>query len=663
MYPDVPFTQLEASADTHIRAAFSEALTDAPVLWLSILVFTVGCGFFIWSVCRQKSAYVSKRLTRKAVHYLLPLFSIGLAILQFTESSGTSAVLFAAASTAIALTGAAVTFAGQRFGVALTMASFWMSLPLKESFLLPAVYADYTGIGQYNAAGKIAVFAVAKMILGKIAVLAILSCAITLFTIACYTRRRYFFPDAYEHWFSDASCCPVCRSPLVSDAKYCPACGEQIGALPASKLAWKPLDVPVYCPECGKRLTKNGECRNCNPKDVLKTNFENLTGGSASDQIKSALAALLVMAVVFIPVFHGDVVTRLVSGSADISNAFVEKLNAWSGNPALARDPDWLRSYDEASEALSGVNARIFDVNPDRISYTGLYSYVGYADASYLQMAVIQRINEAVHSPLPADAQTLGAYFNQTMNLQQQAIVSGLGVETGYLQKVENLVVDSLRFYLSFIPVSVLTALLFAGGLITGMGGAVWLNKYRDNTPFVKKETVSIPPEEEEAREQKHRKYVRTERIATAVGVAAAALFLTVPGFLSPRTVPQGVPAAEECMDTAFSSDGTELIAWFSDCRTNPEKALDDSERIRALLDHCMEHLDLIMQSTDAEEEMIAVSEALKELLAEVKTGLDAGELPGDDVIGQATEVIREGQALNTERLMEDAFDAIGELF
>lgn len=662
MLSNAPFTQLEEAADSFIKSEYPKALTNAFLLFLSIIVFTVGISLLVYSILKQKSAYVSERLTKKAYHYLLMIIGIALSVLQFDSSAGTPLLLFSIASIAIAVAGALILFFRKRLGVSFLLISVWMTLPLKEAFKLSAVYADWFSISQYNAASKVAILAADKMIIGRIAVLALIASIITVLTIAYYTKRRYFFKSSYERWFSDVSSCPVCQSPLTGNAQFCPTCGKSIEGSEPSQLKWAPLDDPKYCEKCGKSLSANGTCQHCDFSKSLQADLDNLFAGNISDKVKSLIACILVAVIVFIPVFRGNVIGQLVEDAALYNNRYVETFKEWRDDPSLSADPSWLAEYDARSTALSDFNSRIFEVEPDNLNYLMLYEYVQYAEASYSQMAVLQRTNEAVHLLKPLDASTLGAYFDKTLSLQQQALISGLKLNIGWWQSAQNLILDSCRFYLALIPSVVLSCILLSGGTIGIVLSIVLLLKHRNKSPFIFKATADISLEEKQMREAQYAKYARTERIYTIIGSAIAVTIIALGMLLSINTT-NPASTTEGTIQTVFFSEGTELILWLSDCQNDPQKAINDRERINLLLEDCTNHLTVLTQSSEIDEEMSFVLDQLQVNIDVLKADIASERLPENATIKQLTEWLIKGMDQQSQRLIEVVFDSLQELF
>lgn len=657
------FTEFETMAEEILKKAISESIHMSYFTYAAILVFTVGLSLLIWFRREFKSAYISRFTTRKIFHYLFIAIPVLIALIRFDDPGTKAAWVFAVSSVVFGIVGAAGLIMRQKFGFVLSLISIWFSLPFREMTLLRAVYDDYSTFSQYNAASKAGIFAADSMILGRITALALIAAAITIATTLYYAKRRYLFQSAFEQTFGDVSACPRCQSPITANGLYCPVCGEKIEGMPKSVLAWKPLDYRRFCSECGSNIIKNGRCVVCGTGEDVQKQCRIRVPANVSGTVKQFTAFLLVCAVFLVPISVGSRMAFLTDGSAKIYNTYATYFNAWYDDSSVAEDADWLAAYDTASEALFQLNSRGFSVNPHQINYIEMYSYVQYMEASYLQMAVLQRINESVHTDTAEDPAILASYLNKTLDLQQEAIVSGLSLKLSRLKFAENLIIDSLRFYLGFVPEIVPGIVLLSIGIPAAAAGILMILRTRKRNPFIEKAAASISPEEQTVRRQKHRAFLRKERIATTLGLTVAALLFCVDLFFPASVKAEAAQSYTGSLHTVYASDGIELITWLSNCQTNPETARSDSEHILAIIDDCRQNLNVILQRPEAEKDIVHNAEDLLERLQTLEMIIERRQLPDAACTSDILSLLQNGLQIESERLLYDAFESIGEAF
>jgi len=658
---DTPFSQMEKITDRLLKSEFPKALSTSYFAYAAVIVLTVGVCLLVYSVLKSKSAYISRYTTDMKAAYALMAATVVLAILHFGDLNGSISVAVVALALLSAVCGAAGVLLKQRFGPPFLIASLWLSLPVKEIINLPSIYKDYAELSRYNAASKMAVYAGDRMILGRIFVSMLIASLITVLYVGYFTKRRFYYTSAYEQEFERVSRCPKCLSPLVAEADYCSVCGESIKGLPYSVLQWKPLDYPKYCVKCGRRLNNNGDCVNCNALGTMKNHISGLFGMTPLSALKYLITCVLVAVIVFVPIIKGGL-NDIVSGSAQISNTYVEKYSEWKKDPSVAENPKWLLAYDEASNELYNVNARSFDVNPDRLNYKDLYSFINYFEASYLQMAVLQTANDAVHSGNTEEADKLASYLNETLNRQEQALVLGLSLKVPMLKSAENIILDSGRFYLSYVPWTYIAAVLLSFGLLS-FAAAVFLLLRNSGDIFKTKAVVGIPESERIAIEGRYKAVIKKERITALIGVAL--VLLIVGASVTVSAVKQSVvsPSYEACVHTVYTENGSDLLIWLSECRTNPENAEANAEKISVIVEDSIEKLELIIRNPDADADVVNVSQQLLKSMESIKRCIDSGILPNQELIEQTVKLLNLGMSIDLEGLLNEAFDSLGELF
>ena len=305
----------------------------------------------------------------------------------------------------------------------------------------------------------------------------------------------------------------------------------------------------------------------------------------------------------------------------------------------------------------------MFDTDPDKLNYRNMYCYIQYAEASYKQMAVLQKMNEAVKNRQTGSADRLGTVFDQTLRLQQQAIAVGLVLETPAVQTVENMAVDSLRFYLSFVPYIVLAAILTALGVGTAAAGIISIVRSPSVSPLKTEAIISLTVEEEKTRRKAYKKHSRSELIAAALGIALALTVIIVPSLKPAQSKENADISTRDRIHSVYNSDGAVLSLWLSECQTDPEKALSESGSMLDLIDNVGDELDIIVQSSDAGDDAARISKDLSRSLDIVKGYLENGSLPDKTTCKRTAGYIVEGMKVDSESLITEAFESLEDLF
>lgn len=61
-----------------------------------------------------------------------------------------------------------------------------------------------------------------------------------------------------EYWRKNIKAsCPKCETPLATNAKFCPNCGEKLGLANCPKCQTKLTPNAKFCPECGEKLNQD----------------------------------------------------------------------------------------------------------------------------------------------------------------------------------------------------------------------------------------------------------------------------------------------------------------------------------------------------------------------------------------------------------------------
>lgn len=647
----------------YIRDVYQKARADSLLMLCAALAFAAGAALLVWAYQRRKPAYLFRKTAKKTFHYAFMAMAALLCVLRF--SSGGNALRLAISLLAVLSAAAGIygLITWRPMGVALSLLSIWLSLPMGELATVLGAASDVRNIGAFAPTSRIAIYAVECFTLSRMVVLALAAAGITVAVTAYYAKRRYLFKTAQARYFTGISLCPACRAPVVSGNAHCPACGGDLSQRPGSVLRWEPLDEPKHCKTCGKELNDKGRCSRCDTSTVAdkvrKDAADTLKG-----ELKKKLVYLLIPLLVVLPAFLGKGLNGLTEGSVLISNAYVTRFNEWYNDPSVAQSADWLASYDQASDALRRFDARAFAIRPDKLGHTDFYGYVQYTEACCWQIEAIDYAREAVHASDPSRKDVIAGVFNETIDMQQRALMSrmdviGLG---NMFQQATNMVIDACRFYLGFLPAFVFPILLLLVALAALVFGVVLLTKGTASSPFLTAApSPDVSPKDIIASDIRRKAYLRRERIITVAGVCLALLLFGVCFGVASAKNKTETPAPQDPLYTAFAEDGSRIVAWLSACDTDPDKARAQAKAVEDVIDDCLENLSRIVEDPEADEEAAAVTALLTPELKTLKQQIADGQLPDKDAQKRITALVAEGARLSARTMLQDAFDSLND--
>lgn len=108
---------------------------------------------------------------------------------------------------------------------------------------------------------------------------------------------------------------------------------------------------------------------------------------------------------------------NLQKDSGTVNNVFVSRWNELGEQPDKAADPAWLAGFDADLNALYTVDGRWYYVKPRMVSSDSLWFYTLYAEASFIQMEVLEEISEFVHDAAYGQKADDG-FYNKMAELQ-----------------------------------------------------------------------------------------------------------------------------------------------------------------------------------------------------------------------------------------------------
>ncbi len=660
MESGTPISHLGTEVSLYLNEAWPRLYRDSFLALAAIMAAAAGLSLLAFAFFRTRAAWVNRATTKKTFHYafmgLLALFFI----LQLTHLSGTLDTVVAVSAFLSLAAGIVGLLRRRRFGVWFSAAALWLTLPAREISSVIGTLCDYDEIDRYSAPGKMGVFAAAQYIMDRMLVLAAIAAVFTVIAAVYYIRRRYLFTDCGEKRFLRAEACPSCGAVYVGAGDYCSVCGAKAEDHAYSVLKWTPLDKICFCPACGRDVSRKFgvPCELCREKNE-----------GMSDFVKK-LGAVLLAAALLAPTFFGDTPAFLAEGSAAANNAYVDRVNEWCEDVSVAEDAAWRASFDAADEALCELDLRGFRADTRRLNYAGLYMYVRYLEGSYSQVAVMEKLREAVDTGDTGDMAELAACFSETQNMQLRASGSTLRLlfSVDRLHAGENMVLDALRYYFSFIPVIAAAAVLFFAGLFGAVCGLILYRRDPSADPFVK---LAEKTEEESVRREREAaraKRARADRRLTAITAAVTLLVLGGAIFFEIRTAPEPEMTYQTGM-RCFAGDGALLLDWIGRCRTDPDGALAEKESVSQLVAALRETMAFLADAEPEEdglqlsEKVRAVAAGLSDALERVQSALDGGGIPDRETLENTAKLLTDGMKLESIMETEAAVSAVADLF
>ncbi len=672
---DTSFAKLDEELSLFLHDAYPALFRNTVFQVLAIAAAALGVGLWLRMRLLEKPAPTHRESADKKYHSLLPALLLVLLAIQWQKKDLQGGMLLLILS--VLVCGAAIyaLLSWRQIGVTLAIAALWLTLPMKDIPLMVAARADWVDIAQYSLPGKIGVFATGKFVCGRMVVLSLFAGILSVVIVAYYTYRRYLFRETAAQFFTGVSACPKCGRILTGEGKYCAACGTNVEGLPRSEFIWEEEEDPVYCPNCGRAMRNRDFCVGCGFGKKIGEIVKDEAKDAVKEQVVKYVVLGLIALIVFVPIFLGNVTKFLAGGRAEVSNAFTEKFDQWYQDENLADDAAWLADFDASNQALFDFNSKGFRVMPERLSYNNLYIYIQYLDASYYQMTVQQQISAAVHAKDGSEKQALGDYFNGTLDLQTQALGSGLsmmssGGVSGTLRVLENAAADGLRFCLSYVPMW-LRYILLPGTAVFGLWRWLTLRKKKPSLNPLK--TAAGELEDQEALDKLRKAGAaarKKDRMYAAIGIGIVVIFMAVGFAKDIRMANEKTYTYQTAMNEAFTVNGPALVLWFNECASDPETALGEKEEAQSLLESCCLALEFVTQAEPPEsleaETAAAATEtaaALKEALEIMQQRLAEGQLPGKEEISRASALFKTGMNLDSVLIYHNTMEQLSEMF
>lgn len=647
----------------YIRDVYQKARADSLLMLCAALAFAAGAALLVWAYQRRKPAYLFRKTAKKTFHYVFMAIPALLSVLRFANGGNTLRLTLSLLAVLFAAAGIYGLITWRPLGVVFSLLSLWLSLPLGELATVLGAASDVRNISAFAPTSRIAIYAVACFALSRMAVLALAAAGITAAVVAYYAKRRYLFRTPQTRYFTGISLCPACRAPVIAGNAHCPSCGGNLSQRPGSVLRWKPLDEAKHCKTCGKELDDKGRCRACGQRSATADQVGKDVAEAFKGELKKKLAYVLIPLLVILPVLLGKGLNGLTKDSTLVNNAYVTRFNEWYNDPSVARSADWLDSFDQASDALRRSNVHAFEIDPDKLGYTDFYGYIQYTEACCWQIEAIDCAREAVHAGDTSQKDVIAGVFNETVDMQQRALMSRMNVIGGNLfQQGINMVIDACRFYLSFLPAFVFPILLILLAVAGLAFGIVLLTKSTASSPFVTAApSPDVSPKDVIASDIRRKAYLRRERTVTLAGMGLALLLLAACFGLASAKNKTEAPPPQNPLYTAFAEDGGRIVAWLSACDTDPEEARAQLETMEGVIDDCLRNLAYIAEDPEADEEAAAITALITPELKALQRQVAQRQLPDRDLQKRIAGLVAEGARLSARNMLQDAFDTLND--
>ena len=371
--------------------------------------------------------------------------------------------------------------------------------------------------------------------------------------------------------------------------------------------------------------------------------------------------AVVLAVVLLLPAFaYGDLSDVLVSGTAGISNAYVERLNAYLDDNSVREDAGWMEGFTAASYELYQANGRFLDINFDAVRQSDLQLYIRYSEASFRQMEAIELAYEEVSAGEPIDDAV--AVFNDSIDAQQNALIGKLNsIAIGdTLNEAPRMAYDGVRLYMRLLGLVPFGCVLIVVGILCGVAGVV-LNRFKPKRKVAAGLAEGEPPEDSVLSKQIEDELTKaTEgfmdkpafRAALIVGIIVA----TIASFVLMEVIPamEGVQEQENAADFITEIQATlalrpvELALWLQEAEDADEGNLTPEYLQEGidLIDAQLAGLDALSTWDDlpeGSEEFGALAaqraDDEKPILEEMRGVLEGGEIPSQDLVSEYSQL------------------------
>lgn len=639
---------------------------------ITITLVTVSLCVLVYLLKSRKQQYLYKTVTPLKLHRIMLGVCVLFAVFQAMHLNSAADILIFIVGLLMLL----ITFIGMwqfnRWGLFAEICFLCISLPIKEIPLLFTFQNDLASLAGFSPPGQLGVYAAAEYAVTRAIATEIIASFLIILLTGYYARRKYLFAHTKTALFGELTKCPSCKIPLVFNGDFCPCCGNSLIGFPRSIMHSKPAIVDRFCRNCGT-LLKKGFCSQCATKeeklDHFRESITELTGGDPKSIIKSFVCTMIAAAFVLFPILSTNLSSFLLDDTSQISNIFILRFNEIYKDSTLSKDEQWLQVFDPACDDLYNADSRAFNVNTDRLNYNNLYLFIGYTEASYNQMIVLDRIQDAVHSGTFEESRDkLAQYFNYTTEAQQSALTDTLSMsivlKNNILFSLENIAVDSVRFYISFINRTWLCIGLFVVSLAAFCLSIPLWRKRIIRTDFIHKEI-----DNQTSYEAITSMYIKERRKEFLISASAVLIVLLLFGAEIVFTK-DASPDFSTAFAELYVEQGTNLLILTTDIQ-NPS-TLSESEITEAkqLIAAMRENISIVadantedVDNTEDLKNIKIVAENLEKYLNSFETAINNKTMPNSEIIEKMTAEIKSGVLLNREFEIQNTYNAIKSLF
>ena len=658
-----------------VMQAARTLLTNFYIIALSLILLCAAASVIVFRLRVRKPQFLFRRTTPLGFHKVMLAVMLLLTVIQSIHlNSSISMVIFAASIAALI----AALFGMLRFshvGLYAEICFIWLSLPVKELYSVLAARNDFSELSSFSAPGQAGVYAASEYIVFRAIVLEIIAAVLTVIVIGYYARRRYLFSDFARRNFTGLTECPACGIPLVFEGDYCPCCGTDIRHLARSVMTEEPVIIDRHCRGCSKELRDGGICGKCDSDGTtpasLGASLRSAIAEQGKAKLKSFIALAVVVIIAIVPVIVSGPLDYMVNGSAQVNNEFVEKVNEFKSDVSLADDPEWLASFDAAADELYQFDSRSFYIDPSRLDYNDLYAYIGYSEAAYDQMIAIEKMTEAVRAKDLDSLSGFAGAFDRANSSMLSALTGSMSIlqsiKDNVFMSVENIIVDSLRFYLSFIDDMILIiVLLSAAGaaVITAVILTVVDGRRKKDDLFAHREYDAGKKQPEELLKKRYKK---ERAIEAGIAAAAAAVIIgaSLIGVLAGPNTPQTLSQASTDL---YVAQGAELELWIAENGNSAEVTDEQLTRAESIIEAMLRDIAVISETAPTDEDTDSAAawdvtedaEALgRELYAFASYLKSGASYDTNKLLGLITQGMKDQQ----KAVIEDAVSAMMDMF
>lgn len=638
----------------------------------TIILVTISLCVMVFLLKSRKQQYLYKTVTPLTFHRIILGVCVLLAVFQALHLNSLAEIVIFIISLLLLLLSFVGMWRFNRWGLCAEICFLCMSLPVKEIPKLFKFQNDLVSLAGFSPPGQLGVYAAAEYAVTRAIATEIIASFLIILLTGYYARRKYLFAHNKTAVFGELIKCPSCKIPLVFNGDFCPCCGNNITGIPRSVMHNEPLIADKFCRSCGTQLRK-GYCSQCATKEEklnqIRESIIELTGGSPNSIIKSTICAIIATAVLLFPIFSTNLSGFLLNGTSQISNNYVLRFNELYKDNTLSKDEQWMQGFDDACDELYLADISAFSINPNRLNYNNLYLFIGYTEASYNQMIVLDRIRDTVHSGTFAEScGKLAQCLNYTLDAQERTLSDTLflsiALKNNILSSLENIIVDSVRFYISFLDRIWLCVGLFILSLASCILSLILWRKRIALPDFIHKEIDDHTSNEPIA--SVYKKERRREFTVAASAVLIILLLLGAEAVFNNDTSPDFSTAFTEL----YVEQGATLVFLTSDIDNLSSLTEPEITEAKNLITSMRENIRIIVETdtedvddTDNLNNIKIVTEKLEKKLNSFETAMNNRTHPNAEIIKELTNEIQSGIILCREFEIQNTYNAMQSLF